>query len=108
MELPVDRIYLQKSANNQVSSIPTYPRPDGIVKVDVAFLHLTGVGVVGWVSTLGVPRRAPGVVEGFTDKRTRTIRHRADASQLIAIQVAQHAIILHCNPLPISVMEKYH
>ena len=46
----------------------------------------------------------PGVVEGFTDKSTRIIRYRADAPQLIAIQVTHHPIILHRYALTIGIV----
>ena len=65
---------------------------------------MPGIGVVGGVCALGVPGCAPGVVEDFTDKGTGTIRNRADAPQLVTIEVAHHAIILHRNALPIGIV----
>ena len=37
--------------------------PTRAIIVDVTFPHLPGVAIVGWGSAIGVPGRAPGVIE---------------------------------------------
>ncbi|MGI6251161.1 MAG: hypothetical protein ACOYKD_07380 [Anaerolineaceae bacterium] len=42
--------------------------PAGVVEVDITFLHLTGVGVVGWGSASRVARLARGIIIDLGEK----------------------------------------
>ncbi len=74
--------------------------PARVVEVDIPFLHLPGIAVIRWAYALGISGRAPGMVKGLTYQVSIPIRNRAHAPQLIPIDAAHNAILLHRDALP--------